>query len=205
MIKSHGRRGWRRSLVLTLVALALVSLALLAGGCGGSDDSVAVAAADTTGPMTTEAEGAAAEETEPEQALLKFAQCMRDNGISDFPDPVANADGSFGFGQPQPGTDYDAWSRVVKGPCREQLADAGLTFGGQGGDAAAEAERQDTLLALAKCMRAEGVSWRDPDPNESAMDAIHGALGNLDRSSPTLQAALAKCQSLLSDAFGHGG
>ncbi|MCP9486269.1 MAG: hypothetical protein MSC30_10435 [Gaiellaceae bacterium MAG52_C11] len=201
MIRSHQRRGSRHSLVLAAVALALVTLALLASGCGGSEEGDAVAAADPTAQTTTEAAGAAVDEQDPEQALLEFAQCMRDNGIPDFPDPVARTDGSFGFDRPPAGTDFQAWNRVAGGPCSERLADAGLTIGGgqsQSQDDASQAERQDSLLAFAKCMRGEGVKVPDPDPNDP-LGALHG----LDQQSPTVQAAMSKCQPLLAGAFGH--
>ncbi len=200
MIKSHTKRRSRRLLVLTPIALASVTLALLASGCGGSDESAAVAAADPTA-QTTEAEGAAVDEKDPEQALLEFAQCMRDNGIPDFPDPVANADGSFRIGQPPADADFQAWNRVAGGPCSERLADAGLVLGGgQSQDDASQAERLDAELAFAKCMRGEGVNVPDPDPNSPL-----GGLHSLDQQSPTVQAAFSKCQPLLADAFGHGG
>lgn len=199
MIKSHTRRRSRRLLLLTPIALASVTLALLASGCGGSDESAAVAAADPTA-QTTEAEGAV-DEKGPEQALLEFAQCMRDNGIADFPDPVANADGSFRIGQPPASTDFQAWNRVAAGPCSERLADAGLVLGGgQSQDDVSQAERLDAELAFAKCMRGEGVNVPDPDPNDP-LGGLHG----LDPQSPTVQTAMSKCQPLLADAFGHGG
>jgi hypothetical protein len=72
----------RSILVLAAALAAAAILSVTACGSSGSNDSDS-AASDT------------------EQAALDFAQCMRDNGVPTFPDPVAKPDGSFGFDRPQ--------------------------------------------------------------------------------------------------------
>jgi hypothetical protein len=75
------RRLCRRAATMA-ASLALLALALLAAGCGGS-----------AGPS-------AAQQRQYMAHALKFSQCMRSHGIKDFPDPTAS--GSIGTGGNDP-------------------------------------------------------------------------------------------------------
>jgi hypothetical protein len=74
--------------VLTLVAV----LALAVAGCGRSGDDESVAKLGTTGSSegaASEAEtGGEGEEGGGEEPMLAYSECMRENGIADFPEPV---------------------------------------------------------------------------------------------------------------------
>jgi hypothetical protein len=59
---------------------ALASLTLVAAGCGGSSGAK-VAQVPNGGTPT------AAQQANTQQALLKYAQCMRSHGVPKFPDP----------------------------------------------------------------------------------------------------------------------
>ena len=65
-----------------------------------------------------------------QDAILEFSQCMRDNGVEEFEDPVIGADGSidFSFGgrSDDPEGDRDAM-RAAFEACQEHLD--GLAFG----------------------------------------------------------------------------
>jgi hypothetical protein len=95
----------RRSAVpprATLVAGALVAISLLAAACGGGSHPSGVASLGKTtlsspvagGVATTLPSGAAAEEHY--QKALKYSECMRSQGISNFPDP--NSGGGIQLG-----------------------------------------------------------------------------------------------------------
>src|ERR1700678_3156851 len=76
--------GWRRSLPInwTAALAALVTLAVLAAGCGGSKPP---GAAGDGGSSTV---------------LAKFdayARCMRGHGVPDFPDPSTSPGGGVSF------------------------------------------------------------------------------------------------------------
>lgn len=60
-------------------------------------------------------------------ALIKLAQCVRENGIPDFPDP--NAQGRFEFGNAKlkPG---DAAFEAAMAACRDVAQDAPIMIGG---------------------------------------------------------------------------
>jgi hypothetical protein len=72
-----------------LVALALVALiGLISAGCGSSAPS-------ETGPAGSADTGGTKKATDQDKAV-KFAECIREHGVPDFPD--ANAKGEFVFG-----------------------------------------------------------------------------------------------------------
>ena len=65
---------------------ALATLALIGAGCSNGSAENGTAAASSAGDKKA---------TDPDKAV-KFAQCMRKNGVSDFPDP--DAKGEFVYG-----------------------------------------------------------------------------------------------------------
>lgn len=115
-----------------------------------------------------------------EDAELAYAQCMRDNGYTEFPDPTP--DGGIRF-QITP----DSAPRFEKAAnaCRD-LAPEGMR------DEDVTAEQMDALLKLAQCVRDNGVP-EFPDPT---------ARGNFDLGSTRLgpgdqrlEAAMAVCRA----------
>src|SRR6266508_2903340 len=86
--------GMRRPAIWLLAALLTVAVAAVAVAAftGDSDE----AAPTNTSPAPLGQATPAGAEVDPEDAGRLYAQCMRDNGLPDFPDP--NADGSFALG-----------------------------------------------------------------------------------------------------------
>ncbi|MEV1004997.1 hypothetical protein [Nonomuraea sp. NPDC050202] len=74
----------RRRILSTLVT-APIALTLLLTGCGSGDGGGAEVAS-ASGPGKQTAAGAQPSADSQERAL-KFAQCMRDNGVESYPDP----------------------------------------------------------------------------------------------------------------------
>jgi hypothetical protein len=91
----------RRKLVASaaVVAVAAVSTILSLTACSSSDSGDS-------------------ETTPGEQAALDFARCMRENGVPNFPDPVAQPDGSFRLQRP-PGVSPSALDDALKSCMRE--------------------------------------------------------------------------------------
>src|SRR3954451_20023345 len=112
-----------------LVALALAALvSLTAAGCGS----------DTPSGSGTAGNGGA--QHGDRDKAVKFAACMRDNGVGDFPDP--NADGDFDYGI----TVSDVvWGKAIDA-CKE-LQPPG-TF-----SADRNTEQQAAALEFAECIR----------------------------------------------------
>jgi hypothetical protein len=109
---------------------------------------VAAASASSAAQSSRRATAVAAE---PAGLYLQLAQCFRAHGHPDFPDPVQNSDGSWGF----PATGVRVPPPAECGDLVQQLKQAGPS-----GPPAADLE---TERAFAQCMRANGVpDWPDP-------------------------------------------
>src|SRR5262245_25471503 len=135
-----------------------------------------------------------------EQAALDFSQCMRDNGVPTFPDPVAKSDGTFSFERPQ-GVPRSALDDALES-CQSEARAAGFASLSEADDP----ETQDQLLEFSRCMRANGVpDFPDPKPNGSG--SLESIFGGVDVESPRVQEALQSCDSILSQLgapFGSG-
>lgn len=133
----------------TLALASIVALALLAAGCGGGGGSPGVPNAASGTTTTTAA-------SSTQNGLLAFSQCMRSNGVSNFPDPQRYAGGNVkltihAYGNQTPRFQaalnaciqlLPAGPRQTEQQTRKQIADA---------------------LSFARCMRSHGVS-AFPDP-----------------------------------------
>ena len=122
------------------------------------------------------------------EAARAFAQCMRDNGVPDYPDPDPN--GRFGAGHERFDRD-DPTVKAATEKCR------GLLPGGEHQVQSPEAIKE--LLAFAQCMRDNGVpDFPDPDAaGKFPKDAERQA-----HDDPKFQAANEKCRK---DLPQHGG
>ena len=128
--------------------------------------------------------------------LLAYAHCMRARGVPNFPDPSATG----GLVIPN---DINAQSSAFKSA---QQSCAGMA-GPSGGQIGSSESRKLQLLAVARCMRANGVpSFSDPTsspPPPSGGNAI-GANGwylslgtTQERESPAYKRATAACRASL--------
>jgi hypothetical protein len=164
-----------------IAALAATALALGACGSGGKDN------ASGKGGQDKAFEGA-----------LKFAKCMRDEGI-DMPDPQKQAGGGIvqkmgGPGQPVNQAKVEAGQKK----CEHFMDDGGGDV--KGGDPKEEAEHRDALLAYAKCMRSHGVPMKDPKFSGNKVQMSVGEPGDSGRANPesaTFKNADKACQANL--------
>jgi hypothetical protein len=162
-----------------------LGLVLALAGCGGEQADNGVASAGGT-PSARASAGNAAGLSQQDKAL-KWAQCMRENGV-DVPDPdPATGNFQLRFG---PGTDQ------AKVQAAMQACQAYQPFGegtGPGGNPQAmEAQRK-----FAQCMRDNGVPTF-PDPQPGGMIRLDQATGQ----DPDLPAAQEKCRPLLQAGLG---
>lgn len=187
----------KRTSILLLVALALMTTA-----CSGADNEAGLATLEAAGDdQTASAESHEVADVDAEAAFMAFAQCMRDNGIEDHPDPTVDADGSISFGAVRGGLEESGIDprseefRVARETCQEHLEGIALGRGGQGFD---ETELNDTLLAFAQCMRDNGVAIDDPDLSGLGEGPGSGAVrpfGDIDFDDPDVQEAFEICQA----------
>jgi hypothetical protein len=137
--------------------------------------------------------GAKAADTNPvvdqQEAGKRYAQCMRDSGVPDFPDPEPS--GEFrGAGHEQ---QNDPKFRAALEKCRD------LAPGGEHektGDPAVV----EQMRAFSQCMRDNGV----PDfPDPDADGRLRGA-GHEQRGDPRYRAAMETCREKLPGGGDHG-
>ncbi|MFD0689839.1 hypothetical protein [Actinomadura fibrosa] len=166
----------KRTLALPLAALSML-LPLLAA-CGGSDDSSGGSGAAGGGGSGA---GAGASSGAEGDRYVKYAQCMRKNGLPDWPDPV---DGTK-FRMPK--GKIDPKSPQFKAATQ---ACAPLAPPGWDGKRQQDPAMQAQALKYARCMRQNGLA-QFPDPQNGVLDP-----GGLDPDSPQYKAADQKCQSL---------
>jgi hypothetical protein len=190
------RRARRALIVATLLALA-ASVSLL-GACGGGDSGGVAAINDGTAARTTSSNAAAP--ADREAALLKAAQCMRDNGVKDFPDPQVDSNGDVRPGGFRAQLDpNDPTVRKAFTACRSLFAAARPQFTPE-----QQQKLQDALLAFAKCVRAHGYDL--PDPTFGAPPGQgRGPFSGVNRNDPAFVKARQACQQVLAGAFPGGG
>jgi hypothetical protein len=141
---------------LTIAVLG-VSLALIATACGSGNNASAQIASlgsttgttpDTTVPANTQ------------EALLKYAACMRQNGVN-MADPTFDADGNptgGGFGRNSGIDRSSAAFQTAQKACGSLLQ--GVSLGGRGRGLNREAI-QNSLNDFTACLRGEGLQVDD--------------------------------------------
>jgi hypothetical protein len=159
-----------------LAALSLIASVALISACGSS----APAETGTGGPNNPAANA---------PKTVKFAECMRSNGVSTFPDP--DASGKLTIDAVANGSSLDtstpAFTRALSA-CKD-LEPAGFM------GTKRSSQQQDAALTFAQCVRENGVKdFPDPTPNGPLVDtdripsaAEPGGMG-------ILRAAMQKCR-----------
>jgi hypothetical protein len=138
----------------TLLVLPLACLGLVRAGCGAParEDGVASAGGATAAPTaSSSASSSASAPTDPREAQLKFAQCMREHGVE--------------MDDPEPGGGIRIRSRAGDGQKVEQAQQACKHFMEAAiGDGSRKPgkEQLDRGLKFAQCMREHGIDMPDP-------------------------------------------
>jgi hypothetical protein len=137
--------------------------------------------------------------TDHEQAM-KFATCMRANGVKEFPDPDASGeltiDGIVNGSSLDPST--PAW-RAALAACKDQQPPG---FTGR----KRSPEEQEAALAFAQCIRDNGVEdFPDPVVGEPLVDTNRIPSAASSSGMTILNAAMQTCGDVFSDELGLGG
>ena len=153
-----------------LAALAVVTL--LGAGCGSG------AAEHSTAGKPTKA--------------AKFSECMRDNGVKQFPDPDASGeltiDGVLNGSSLDP--DAPAWKTAIAA-CKD-LQPSGFTGGGK-----RTPKQQSAGLEFAQCIREHGVTdFPDPINGEPLVDTNRIPSAATSNGMTILNAAMQTCRDL---------
>jgi hypothetical protein len=162
-----------------LAALALIAMVALISACGSS-------APAQTGAGT----GGGANSTGAAHAkAVKFAECIRSNGVTVFPDP--DTSGQFAYGIPSYSSPLNpsspAWQKAIAA-CKSLEPAAFMPTSFTPTQLAAR-------LKFAQCVRANGVPrFSDPTAHGPLVDVQNG------QSIPGLHAAIQKCIRLNPEA-----
>lgn len=140
----------RRSLAAAFAVALLGSLAACGDGGDNADDSAlpTAAGASSDAPDGSDADA----NLDPEDAMLKYAQCMREHGV-DMPDPEPGGGISIngeGLSREQ--------MEAAESACQKWMD---LAEPDDGGQELSEEEKQ-SFLDMAACMRDRGYNFPDP-------------------------------------------
>lgn len=167
--------------VAALMLLGGTAFAVTSGGDDTDDDDGGIASVDDSESDDDDSDGSSGSGDRPSQeemqdAMLEFAQCMRDHGV-DMPDPEFDEGGGGGMrigggGPDGAGPNQDEWEAADEA-CSSIMDD----IRGQRTPPSPEelAEMQDKLLVMAQCMRDRGYDM--PDPQISTEGGIEISIG----------------------------
>ncbi|WP_112138630.1 hypothetical protein [Glycomyces dulcitolivorans] len=176
-----------------LIALLLGLTALSAAACGDDADTGGVASVDGD---ATESASEEAEDLDGFEEALAYSECMRDNGIADFPDPEQNGDGGVGLSLPE-GTDPESEDfKAAEEACEDLMP-------GPDGTETIDPEVYEALLDYSECMRENGVpGFPDPEPNGGIM--MNGDELGVEMDSQEMKDAQEACEDLQPQGPGPG-
>lgn len=165
-----------------LAALAVVALAALISACGSG----------SSGPADT---GAGSSTLANAQKGVKFAECMRGNGISQFPDPSAS--GKLTIDAVANGSSLDPNTPAFKqaiSACKD-LEPAGFMGSKR------TSQQQQAGLRFAECIRENGVKdFPDPLPDGPLVDTNRIPSSSEPGGMSALHAAMQKCRDVATAA-----
>jgi hypothetical protein len=177
--------------VLALVAL----IAVISAGCG-SNTSSETGTGSSTGTTSSTRTGSSTGTTKKLTArdkAVKFSECIRAHGVSDFPDPDENNQYQYGVS-----VTPAVWTKAVSA-CKA-LQPPGTLSGKR------TPKQQSASLRFAQCVRDHGVKdFPDPVNGEPIIDTYKIPSSNKPGGMAILNAATHKCGSVLGAAAGRGG
>ena len=182
-----------------LAALGIVVMAAVIGaGCGGTQSSsgTSTAAAVETSSSATAAHTSTASHTSTVTArekAVKFSECMRANGVSDFPDPGASGEfPSYGVSVAPA-----VWTKAVAA-CKALQPPGTLS-------AKLTPAQESAALKFAQCIRKHGVpDFPDPVKSEPLVDTNRIPSAGTPGGLSILNAAMQKCGQYASAAGVRG-
>jgi hypothetical protein len=171
----------------TLILPAVIAASIALGACGGGSSTPHVANATGSHVTTTVAR---ATETD---VLHTAAQCIRDHGVTNFPDPVIAADGTVQYDRQLLNSLPDSVTHPIQTACEAQINAAQQYVDPQGQQQRATPQELAAQRKFAQCMRQHGYpNFPDPSP-DGGFQATPGGPQLPPKTSPAFQA----CRSFL--------
>jgi hypothetical protein len=175
----------------------------LAAACGGAASGSS--GVPTLGPTSTTAQtggsgSGGGGNNDKADAALKFSQCMRSHGVTNFPDPKISGNRSIIQiqGNANGGSGLDPNSQqfqAAQSACQQFLPK------GNPENPQQQAQDRDAMVRFAQCMRSHGINIPDPQPSGNGNLGIKLGPGSAgagqDFNSPQFQAAQSACQHFL--------
>jgi hypothetical protein len=177
----------------------VVVLAVIAAGCGGAQSSSGSSTAAAAGTSSSRSNSTAGHTNTashrsavtPREKAVKFSECMRANGVSDFPDP--NASGEF----PSYGVSVSpsVWRKAVAA-CKALQPPGTLS-------AKLSPAQESAALKFAQCVRENGVAdFPDPVNGQPLVDTTRIPSSNRPGGMTILNAAMHKCGHFVAEQTG---
>lgn len=159
---------------------ALAMVALIGAGCGSASPPDN-GPADSSGTPAARSDTGATKEPTARDKAVKFAECIRANGVSDFPDP--NAKNEFAYGISVSPAVWKQATTACKG-----LQPPGTLSSKR------NRKQQSASLRFAQCIRDNGVDdFPDPVNGEPLVDTNRIPSTNTANGMTILNAAMQKC------------
>jgi len=163
--------------------LIAAALTLAVAGCGAEPSSNGGSAADR--------------ETKMQDAALKYARCMRENGV-DMPDPKMEGGGirmtsPKGVSPSKMGAADKACRKILEAVKPPEMSEA------------EQKEFRTAALANARCMREHGIDFPDPTFGKNGEASVRIGRGSgIDPESAKFKAAQKACESTMPKPPGGG-
>jgi hypothetical protein len=171
---------------------ALATVALLAVGCSNGSAEKGDTGTDTasrSGTTSSSGSGENKKATARDKAV-RFAECIRAHGVSDFPDP--NGKNEFEYGV---SVTPAVWKRATTA-CKDLQPPGTLS-------SKRTHKEQSASLRFAQCIRDNGVKdFPDPVNGEPLVDTYKIPSSNKPGGMDILNAAMRKCGNVLKEAAG---
>jgi hypothetical protein len=155
---------------------------LLLGGAAGCAEQQAGARVASAGGATPTASASASAAARDADAPLKHAQCMREQGMTWFPDPDSSGKTSIRIPQ---GTDKAKFDAAMEA-CRKWGPDSG-------GPEKIDPEMVENMRRMAQCMRDNGIK-NFPDPAADGGLRVDGSKLGTGPGDPAFDKARKACE-----------
>ena len=190
-----------------LVALGLAGLVgLISAGCGsnapsesgtaggtGTAGSSRTAGSSGTADSSGTAGGGGTTRLTAQEKAVKFAECMRGNGVPHFPDPDSKGEMNFGVD-----VSRDVWLKAVDA-CKALKPPGALS-------SKRSPKEQSASLRFAQCVRDHGVKdFPDPVNGQPVIDTYKIPSSSKPGGMTILNAATHKCGGILKLSAGGQG
>jgi hypothetical protein len=182
------RRPWR---LAALATVALVGAGCSNGSAENANTGTATASSSGTASSTgTASSGADKKKLTARDEAVKFAECIRAHGVSDFPDPDAKNQFQYGVS-----VSPAVWKQATTA-CKDLQPPGTLS-------SKRTPKEQSASLRFAQCVRDHGVKdFPDPVNGEPLINTYKIPSSNKPGGMTILNAATQKCGSLLGQAAG---